>query len=53
MWHVWGNGCKVLAGKRVTKKPLRRPSHRWEDIIKMGLEEMVAGRVTGFIWLIM
>jgi hypothetical protein len=49
MWHARGNGFKVLSGKPETKKPLRRPSHRWEDIIKIGLEEMVARRVTGLI----
>ena len=31
-------------GKREGKKPLRRPRHRWEDNIKMDLQEL--GRVS-------
>jgi hypothetical protein len=29
------NACTVLAGKPEGKRPLRRPRHRWEDLIKM------------------
>jgi len=27
-------GCKVLVGKHEGKRPLGRPRHRWEDILK-------------------
>jgi hypothetical protein len=30
--------CKILAGKREGKRPLGRPSHTWEDNIKMDLK---------------
>ena len=29
--------CRVLMGKPEGKRPLGRPSHRWEDNIKMDL----------------
>jgi hypothetical protein len=29
---------RVLVGKPEGKRPLRRPGHRWEDIIKMDLQ---------------
>ena len=31
---------KVLVGKPEGKRPLGRPRHRWEDNIKMGLQEV-------------
>ena len=31
---------KVLVGKPKGKRPLGRPRHRWEDNIKMDLEEV-------------
>jgi len=31
---------KVLVGKPDGKKPLGRPKHRWEDNIKMDLQEV-------------
>jgi len=31
---------RVLVGKPEEKRPLGRPSHRWEDNIKMGLQEV-------------
>ena len=34
---------KVLVGKPEGKKPLRRPRRRWEDNIKMGLQEVGRG----------
>ena len=34
---------KVLVGKPEGKRPLGRPRHRWEDNIKMDLEEVVGG----------
>ena len=30
---------KILTGKPTGKRPLGRPRHRWEDIIRMNLEE--------------
>ena len=34
---------RVLVGKPEGKRPLRRPRRRWEDNIKMDLQEMVCG----------
>jgi hypothetical protein len=31
---------KVLVGKPEGKRPLRRPGHRWEDNIKISLQEI-------------
>jgi hypothetical protein len=31
---------RVLVGKPEGKRPLGRPRHRWEDIIKMDLKEV-------------
>jgi hypothetical protein len=36
---------KVLVGKPEGKKPLGRPRHRWEDGIRMNLEEIDLGGV--------
>jgi hypothetical protein len=41
----------VLVGKPDAKKPLGRPRHRWEDNIKIELQEMVCGLWTGSSWL--
>jgi hypothetical protein len=38
---------RVLVGKPEGKRPLRRPRRRWEDNIKMDLQE-VAGGLDGF-----
>jgi len=41
---------KVLVGETEGKKPLRRPRYRWEDSIKMDLQELGLGRAwTGLI----
>jgi hypothetical protein len=32
--------CRVLVGKHGGKTPLGRPRHRWEDNIKMDLQEV-------------
>jgi hypothetical protein len=46
MWHVWGRGvCRVLMGKTEGKGPLGRPRRRWEDNIKMDIQEMGRGRM--------
>ena len=36
---------KILAGIPTGKRPLRRPSHRWEDNIRMDVQEMTASLV--------
>ena len=33
-------GFKILTGKPTGKTPLMRPRHRWEDNIRMVLEEI-------------
>ena len=45
MRHVARRGekkgiCRVLVGKVVEKRPLGRPRRRWEDNIKMDLQEV-------------
>ena len=42
---------KVLMGKPDGKRPLGRPRPRWEDNIKMDLQEMGYVAWTGLIWL--
>jgi len=42
---------RVLVGKPEGKRPLGRPRCRWEDNIKMDLEEVGCGAWTGSIWL--
>jgi hypothetical protein len=39
---------RVLAGKPEGKRPLGRPSRRWEDNIKMDLQEVGGG---GMNWI--
>ena len=43
--------CKVLVGKPDGKRPLGLPRRRWEDNIKMDLQEVGGGRGTGWSWL--
>jgi hypothetical protein len=42
---------RVLVGKPEAKIPLRRPRHRWEDNIKMDLQEVGWRAWTELIWL--
>ena len=42
---------RVLVGKPEGKRPPGRPRHRWEDNIKMDLQEVGWGAWTGLIWL--
>jgi hypothetical protein len=35
--------AQVLVGKPEGKRPLGRPRHRWEENIKMDLQEVVGG----------
>jgi len=39
MWHVWERGgvYRVLVGRPEGKRPLGRPSLRWENNIKVDL----------------
>ena len=39
---------RVLVGKPERKRPLGRPRHRWEDNIKMDLQEVGCG---GMDWI--
>ena len=36
---------RVMVGKSERKTPLRKPRHRWEDNIKMDLQEVGCGGV--------
>jgi hypothetical protein len=48
-WIGEGRGVyRVLVGKPEGKRPLWRPRHRWEDNIKMDLQEMGCG---GMDWI--
>jgi hypothetical protein len=40
--------CRVLVGKPDGKRPLGRLRHRWEDNIKMNLQEVGCG---GMYWI--
>jgi len=42
---------RVLVGKSEGKRPLGRPRRRWEDNIKMNLQEVGRGAWTGSRWL--
>jgi len=46
-----GGVYRVLVGKLEGKRPLGRPRCRWEDNIKMDLQELGFGMWTGLIWL--
>jgi hypothetical protein len=45
------NAYKMLVGKLERKRPLGRPSRRWEDNRKMDRREIVFGVWIGFICL--
>jgi hypothetical protein len=42
---------RVLVGKPEGKRPLRTPRCRWEDTIKMDLEEVGCGVLAASSWL--
>jgi len=42
---------RVLVGKPEGKRPLERQRRRWEDNIKMDLQEVGGGRGAGWSWL--
>jgi hypothetical protein len=41
----------VLVREPEGKRPIGRPRYRWEDDIKMDLQEVGRGACTGLIWL--
>jgi len=43
--------CRVLVGKYEGKRTLGRPRRRWEDNIKVDLQEGGWRALTGLIWL--
>ena len=38
--EVSRSACKILTGKPTGKRPLGRPRRRWEDNIRMDLEDI-------------
>jgi hypothetical protein len=36
----WRGSCRILVGKPEGRRSLERPSHRWEDNIKIDLQEV-------------
>jgi hypothetical protein len=55
-WHVVRMGeergvHRVLVGKPNVKRPLGRPRRRWEDNIKMDIQEVGGIVGTGWSWL--
>jgi hypothetical protein len=59
--HEMGGACsadgeergvyRVLVGKAEGKRPMGKPKRRWEDNIKMDLQEVGCGVWTGLGWL--
>jgi len=47
----WRGVYRVLVGKPEGKRPLGRPRSRWEDNIKIDLQELGWGTWAGLIWL--
>jgi hypothetical protein len=45
------NAYKILVSKPEDKTPFRRPSHRWEDNIRMGIREIGWEAVDWILWL--
>jgi hypothetical protein len=47
-----GRGAyRILVGSPEGRRPLGRPRRRWEDNIKMDLQDVGWGAWTGLIWL--
>ena len=53
MQRVWGENKhkRGFGGESEGKRPLGRPSRRWENVIQMNLQEVVCGVWTGSSWL--
>ena len=47
----WRGAHRILVGIPEGKRPLTRPGRRWEDNIKMYIQEVGWGARTGLIWL--
>jgi len=45
------NTYEVLVGKPEGKRTLVRPRHRWQDDIRVDLQEIGGGAWIGLIWL--
>jgi hypothetical protein len=45
------NVCRIVVGKPEGRRPLGRRRRRWEDGIRMDLEEIGWGVWRGFTWL--
>ena len=45
------NVKQVLTGKPEAGRPPGKPTHRWDDNIKMDLQELQGGSMDGLIWL--
>jgi len=50
MWEMRG-AYRVLLGKPEGKRPLGRPTLRWEDKIEMDLQEVALKTWSRLIWL--
>jgi hypothetical protein len=47
-----GDACRFFVGKPEGKRPLGKPRRKWEENMKMGLQEVGCGRgMDGLIWL--
>jgi hypothetical protein len=44
------SACSVLVGRPEGKRPLGRPRYRWEDNIKIDLQDVGGEAWTGLIW---
>jgi hypothetical protein len=51
MYGERGGARRNLVGKTEGKKPLIRPRRKWENHIKMDLQEVGCGAWTGLVWL--
>jgi hypothetical protein len=49
MWQVGRGVYRVLVGKPERKRPFGRPEHRWDDNVKMDLQEIGWGAWTMLI----
>jgi hypothetical protein len=47
----WKRSVQGFGAKPEGKRPLGRPSRRWEDNIKMDVQEVECGVCTGFSWI--
>ena len=45
------NTYEVLVGKPEGKRTLARPRHRWQDDVRVDLQEIGGGAWIGLIWL--